>query len=225
MKSSFLKGALVGGSKDIKFVLVAVLFNFYELDILLKRTYICKKNNTQMKISKILLVLFVAVSVLSCKKDDGGDAVVYTLSSTNFADIYSLNFLEIRVSETVTFSNGTTSTSTTTTVGSVFQDAKFTMDADGTYTTEGLFNTVQTVVLADGTTVVDPIIIENAMGSGTYNLNVASNILILTDENNDVTIYEITLYSETEMRLFSESEFTLGNSAITSTSELRFSRS
>lgn len=178
-----------------------------------------------MKISRILLVLIVTVSVLSCKKsDDDTGPAAYTLSTANFVDTYSMNFLKIIAAETITFSNGSTSTSTTTTVGSVFQDVNYTFNANGTYTATGLYNTQKTVVQADGTVVEGSTMIENAMGNGTYNLNVASKVLILTDQDNNVSVYEIMLYSETEMRLIGEGEVTVGNSYTTINTDVRFTR-
>lgn len=176
-----------------------------------------------MKISKLIFLFVLTLAVVSCSKDDDGPEP-YKLNTTNFVDTYSLKFLEVKISETVTFSNGTTSTSTSTTVGSVFQNVNFVFNSDNSFTATGLFNTVTTVTEADGTTTVGDTVIVDLDESGTYSLNTTNKVVTMTNLAGDVVAFDITKYTENEMILFSEIETTSNNSTITTTVEYRFSR-
>ncbi len=179
-----------------------------------------------MKLTKLIFLFALATAAIGCNKDDDNPQPSYELTRANFVDTYSINFLEAKTVETVTFNNGTTSTSTTTIVGSIFQNVNFVFNNDATFAASGLYTTVETTVNPDGSTETgDPVIFDAAVeiGSGTYVLNPTSKILTITTDG-DQQVFEITLYSETAMRLFSETELTVGNSSIVITQEMRFSR-
>ncbi|MCG2420129.1 hypothetical protein K8089_13950 [Aequorivita sp. F47161] len=177
-----------------------------------------------MKISKLFFLFILAAATISCSSDDDNNPPPYTLSAANFVDTYKLNFLEIREVETITFNNGTTSTSSAVTVGSVFQNVNFVFNADNTYTASGLFNTVTTVTNADGSTTVGDTVIVDLDESGTYSLSVGNSTLIVTDSDGGVTSLEIRDYTETGMTLYSEETMVSNNSTIVTTVEYRFSR-
>ncbi len=177
-----------------------------------------------MKLTKFLFLFTLAIAAVSCNKDDDNSVDPYTLSTTNFVDTYKLKFLEVKEVETVTFNNGTTSTSSSVTVGSVFQNTNFVFNADNTFTASGLFNTVTTVTNPDGSTETGTTVIVNLDESGTYILNTTSNKLTVTDSSGTVSAYDITKYTETEMTLYSEETTTSGNSSTTTTVEYRFTR-
>ena len=182
-----------------------------------------------MKISKLIFLFVLAVAAVGCNKDDDNDSTPsYTLSSSNFVSTYNLNFLEEKVTETVTFANGTTSTSSSVNVGSVFTATKYVFNTDGTFTSSGNYVTTLTTLQADGTTVQDDPISLSLNNSGTFGLNVATGIVILNysggPNSGSVDVFEISNYSEGTMNLLSEVEVTSGNSRTVTTKELRFTR-
>lgn len=181
-----------------------------------------------MKLTKLIFLFVLAVAAVGCNKDDNNNSEPpYELTRANFVDTYSMNFLEAKSVETVTFSNGTTSTSTTSTVGSIFQNVNFVFNTDGTFAASGLYTTVQTTINPDGTTETgDPIIYDAAVeiGSGTYTLNPTSKVLTITVNGAQPQVFDIKTYSKTEMRLYSEAVVTVGNSTTVITQDVRFSR-
>ncbi len=176
-----------------------------------------------MKLSKLLFLFIMAAVTLSCSSDDDNPPA-YTLSSENFVDTYKLKFLELKEVETVTFTNGSTSTSSSTTVGSVFQNVNFVFNSNNTYTANGLFNTVTTVRNPDGSTTTGDTVIVDLDEAGTYSLNVSNSTLIVTDSSGDVTAMEIRDYTETGMTLYSEETTVSNNSTTVTTVEYRFTR-
>lgn len=181
-----------------------------------------------MKLTKLIFLFALTLATVSCSKNDDDNAPdPYKLSTSNFVDTYKLKFLELREVETITFSNGTTSTSTTTVVGSIFQNVNFVFSSNGAFAASGLFTTVQTTVGPDGTvTTEDPVIRDAAveMGTGTYSLNVANSKLTVTDGDGEAASFEIKNYTETGMTLYSQETEISNNSSITTTLEYRFSR-
>lgn len=177
-----------------------------------------------MKITKLIFLFSLMIATVSCSKDDDNNVEPYTLSRTNFVDTYSLKGLEEKMVETVTFTNGNTSTSTTTVVGSIFQNVKYSFNSDDNYTATGLYTTIETTTHPDGTIETSDPIIVNLDKSGTYTLNTTTNIVTMTDQDNNQTSFEIQEYTETDMKLYSESARTAGNSTIVTTQNLRFTR-
>ncbi len=180
-----------------------------------------------MKLTKFILLFALTVAAVGCNKNDDNQEPPYELTRANFVDTYSMNFLEFRTVETVTFNNGSTSTSTTEIKGTLFQNVNFVFNADNTFAATGLYTTVQTTINPDGSIVTDDPVIHDAaveIGSGTYSLNTTSKILTISTSGNSPEVYEITIYSPTEMIIYSESEITVGNSTTLITQEAKFSR-
>jgi len=182
-----------------------------------------------MKFYKLIIIFLVTLVMVSCKKDDNGDdGEEYALSAANFIGDYEQNYLQNLISETVVFSNGTTSTSTTTTLGDIFQDVIYQMQSNGIFTANGLLTTNQIIVSADGeTTMNDGVIIDLEL-SGTYALNVPNSVLtIIYDDEEGIQVtklYDITVYTETEMRMEYEISVTSGDITTTTFEEIRFIR-
>lgn len=176
-----------------------------------------------MKLSKLFFIMFLAIATVSCSSDDDGREP-YTLNRTNFVDSYSMKFLELRLMETVTFNNGSTSTSSSSTFGTVFQNVNYVFNSDGTFEASGLYTTVETITNPDGSVETNDPVMINLEKTGIYTLNPTTKILVITDQDDKQTVYEITQYSETAMKLNSETEVTVGNSTTVTTQELRFSR-
>lgn len=178
-----------------------------------------------MKLTKLIFLFALTIATLSCSKnDDDNGPDPYKLSTTNFVDTYKLKFLEIKEVQTITFNNGTTSTSTSTTVGSVFQNVNYLFNSNNTFTATGLYNIVTTVTNADGSTTVNDPVIVNLDESGTYSLNISDSKLTTTDDEGEVLSFEIKDYTETGMTLYSETTTTSGNSSTVTTTEYRFTR-
>lgn len=176
-----------------------------------------------MKFTKLIFLFSLSLATISCSSDDD-NVETYKLSSTNFVDTYKMKFLELKEVETITFGNGTTSTSTSTTVGSVFQNVNYAFNSNNSYAATGLFNITTTVKEANGsTTVGDPVIV-NLDEAGTYSLNTTNNSVTLTDTDGVVKAFEITKYTETEMILYAEETIVSNNSSIKTTLEYRFTR-
>lgn len=177
-----------------------------------------------MKITKLIMLFVIIVGTVSCSKDDDNGPEPYNLDRTNFVDTYSLNSLEIKEVETITFTNGTTSTSTSTTVGSVFTGVNYIFRADGTFAASGLYNTVETIINPDGSVETKDTKIVSLDKTGTYTLNPTSKVLVLKDQDDLQTVFEITDYSPTAMKMYSETEVTTGNSTVVTTQKLGFTR-
>lgn len=183
-----------------------------------------------MKLTKLIFLFVLSIAAVSCNKsdDDASFEPPYTLTSSNFVSTYNLNFLEEKVTETLTFSNGTTSTSSSTNVGSIFTETKYVFNADGTFTSSGNYVTTLTTVQADGTIVENDPISLSLNNSGNFSLNVATGIVILNYSGGpyagSVDVFEISNYTQGTMNLFSEVEVTSGNSRTVTTKELRFTR-
>ncbi|SRX52431.1 hypothetical protein [Aequorivita sp. CIP111184] len=181
-----------------------------------------------MKLTKLIFLFVLSIAAISCSKDDDNPTPPYTLSSSNFVGTYNLNFFEEKVIETVTFANGTTSTSTSVNLGSIFTQTKYVFSADGSFTSSGNYVTTLTTVQADGTTVQNDPISLSLNNSGNYSLNVASGIVILNytggSNNGSTDIFAISNYTESSMSLLSEIEVTSGNSRTVTTKELKFTR-
>ena len=178
-----------------------------------------------MKITKLIFLFALVAATVSCSKnDDDNGPEPYTLSTTNFVDTYKMKFLEYKEVETITFSNGSTSTSTSTTVGSVFQNVNYLFNSNNSFVASGLFNTVTTVLNPDGSTVIGDPVIVSLNEVGTYSLNIASNKVTLTNDEGVASSYEIKDYTETGMTLYAESTTISSNSSTVKTIEYRFSR-
>ncbi len=182
-----------------------------------------------MKLTKLIFLFVLAVAAVGCNKDDDNNLEPpYTLSTANFVDTYSMNFLEHKTVETKTFSNGQTSVLTTTSVGSVFKNVNFVFNTDGTFTASGLYITNVTIINPDGTSTTDgpnPADISTEIGSGTYLLNISSSKVTITDGTGKVRVFEIKDYTQNSMTLYLQETTNVSNdTSITETIEYRFSR-
>lgn len=179
-----------------------------------------------MKILINIFVFILIVSLASCSSDDDDDTS-YDLTLENFVDTYSQHFSKIIVAETVTFSNGTSSTTTTTTDGVIFQDVNYTFNNSGTFIGNGLLTTIVTIVSASGETTVDNDIIVSLDINGTYILSTTNSTLTLSYqlEGQSITkLYNVTRFTETELFLEYENEVTEGDITTYTFEELRFTK-
>ncbi len=179
-----------------------------------------------MKLLKSLFVLFVAATLVSCSSDNNNNDT-YDLTLENFIDTYSQFFSKNIVAETVTFSNGTSSTTTTTTDGIIFQDVNYTFSNGGTFIANGLLTTRVTIVSASGETTVNDDVIVSLDVNGTYSLNSTNSTLTLSyqiEGQNITKLYDITRFTESELYLEYENEVTIGDITTNTFEELRFNK-
>lgn len=182
------------------------------------------KTSKIMKISRLFLFVLMPLAFIGCSSDDDAGLDPFLLDRTNFVDTYTMNFLEWKEVETLTFTNGSTSTSSSVINGTAFQDVNYKFNADGTFVASGIYSYVETENRPDGSTETHDPIFKNLDLSGDYTLNPNSRTLILKDNDGHQTVYEITQYTPTAMTLYSETEVVVGNSTKVSSQELRFSR-
>lgn len=173
-----------------------------------------------MKFSKILLLLVIAVSIVSCKSDDDG-AVAFTLSNTNIAGTHALNFFLVNIDQSLEF-NGIPVTSNTSVVGDTFQVTAVFGD-DGTYTISGQYRIVATVTVGGISETDTEIIVLDE--SGAYQINTTDQTITMSSLNElgDGT-FDVELFNETEFRLTQTISETTPDITSTATSELRFVR-
>jgi len=150
-----------------------------------------------MKISKILLVLFVSISVLSCKKDDDGDNS-FLLSSANLAGTYSISSLNADTTITTVLA-GIPISVVTNSVGSVFQIDIIFSDA-GTYTVNGQYLLTSTTTGDGQTTTNSEIIVLDETGSYQIDANAQT---ITFDGNSSLGsgALSISEFTQTQVRM------------------------
>lgn len=168
-----------------------------------------------MKLLKSLLVLFVAVSIISCSSDD--DSVQYTLNNANLSGTHSLTMLNTSDTETTNI-NGLDVVTEFTTVGETFQ-VIVVFDEDGTYVINGeyLVNYVTRVagqIVDEGSEII---VITNETGDYTTN-----NALMEIELDGET--YDVTLFNANELRMVSEDIYTENDVDYVDTSEIRMTR-
>jgi hypothetical protein len=174
-----------------------------------------------MKFSKILLLLVIAVSIVSCKSDDDG-AVPFNLSNANIAGTHDLTYFTASQVITGTVGGSPVTITSNTTADTYLAQVTFT--EAGTYTLSGQFRTITT--FSDGRPQeLDIIVLDN--NTGTYQLNEAAQTLVLIDQGgslSDSDINTVTLFNETELRItFGETYIEDGDEYV-EMQELRFVR-
>lgn len=174
-----------------------------------------------MKLSKILLILILAATVVSCnKKDDDGDGG-FTLSLANLAGTYDLTFLNVTI-ESVQEVAGIPVTSTVTAVGSVFQ-VEVIFTENGTYSAEGQYLLTTTVTVGGQTETDEEIFVINE--NGTYTLDANSETIQMSGAGDFANgTLDITLFNETQLRLSQEESIDTGDVMSDIMSEYRFVR-
>lgn len=175
-----------------------------------------------MKSTKILLILFAVLTVLSCKKDDDGGGNSFLLTPANLAGLYDLIYLTSNIEQTVEV-NGIPVMATTDVVGDTFQiDMVF--NENGTYTVEGQYRITVTVTVAGMTETTTEIIVLDEAGD--YTLDANAQTITLSGANGELGdgVFDITLYNETEFRIVQVETITANGVDADVTNELRFVR-
>jgi hypothetical protein len=172
-----------------------------------------------MNFSKILFLLVIAVSVVSCSSDD--DTVPFNLSNTNIAGTHALTFFTVSVDQSVEV-NGMPETTNTSIIGDTFEVTAVFGD-DGTYTIAGQYNIVSTTTVGGISTIDEDTVVLDEIGS--YEIDAVEQTISLSGLSNfgDDT-FEVTLFNETEFRLSQETIATSPDLTFATSSELRFVR-
>lgn len=176
-----------------------------------------------MKISKILLILVLALSVVSCKKNDDNTVEAFVLNNANIAGTHDLTYFTASSETTITV-QGIPLTVTTSTTADTYQ-ATITFTEAGAYTLDGEFRTITTITPGGGTPLIQ-IVTWNE--TGTFQANSNAQTIVLTETGSapgDELINMVTLFNETEFRVTSEETYTEPNGGTTTDmAELRFVR-
>jgi len=209
------------------------------------------QKNKDMKFSKILLLLVVvAVSIVSCKKDDGPDLTIdsdgdgvadvndlcpnsvgtvldsgcYLLTNINIAGTHDLTYYSEIKTSIIPLGSGTVTVTENVTADTYQLEVVFT-EAGG-YTVSGEYR-ITTTSSDPNTPPVTEIIVVSS--TGTYQVNAAAETIILTESgssSNDNSINTVTLFNQTDLRFTSEEIYVdpLNNANVTEMQELRFVR-
>ena len=198
-----------------------------------------------MKFLKILFVLFVAVSLVSCSSDnDGvdplldtdGDGVVdiddlcpntpgtiidqgcYLFTNINVSSSpYSVTMLNTTEIQTTNV-NGLDIVTEKTRVGDIFQ-LTYTFSENGTFVLDGEYLVNYSVVVAGEIITEDTEIIVIDNGIGSYTTNDSTMILVFDDK-----IYSVTLFNQNDLRITTEDIYEENGDEFVYTSEIRMTR-
>ena len=173
-----------------------------------------------MKFSKILLVLFVAVSVLSCKNDDDGVAQ-FVLTNANLAGMHDLTFFELNADGTADV-GGIPVPVNLSAVGDTFQ-VVFDFNENGTYTAQGQYRVVTTISVAGVSEIDTEILVLDENGTFTTNAN-NQTLTINGNGNLGEGVFDVTLFNETELRLTQDISQEIQGATVDGIVELRFVR-
>ena len=173
-----------------------------------------------MKFSKILLLLVITLSIVSCKNDD--DTVAFSLSNANVTGTHDLTYFAANTETTVIVQMVPFTVSTTVTADTYQARVNFT--EAGAFTLSGEFRTTTTITPGGLPPVVE-IIVWNE--TGTYQVDDAAKTIVLIENGStlgDSEINTVTLFNETELRVTYENMYTEAGQDIVEMSELRFVR-
>jgi len=168
-----------------------------------------------MKIIKYLFALLLIVSLASCNSDDDSDTP-YLLTSENFAGIYNFTFLFAN-NETTIEIGGVPQTIPSTSEGSVFEvEAIF--NQNGTFSIVGQFLLTTTITGSDPDE--DIILLDE---NGTFQLNDSTKTIIISGAQELLNgTFNVTLFTENEIRMTKEETIVDGNITTDLVIELRF---
>lgn len=184
-----------------------------------------------MNYKNYFLILFVSLSVLSCKSDDdNAEEPSFLLTETNLAGNYNHTYFMSTKTVNGTF-QGLPVTVTTTVTADTY-DGELTIDANGTFDTSGAFRKITNKTDGTTTTNNEDIIILN--DDGTFSLDANTSTIIFTgfnvpadpdDPNSfDNGIYSFSVFNENEIRLVQEYTVEVNDETTDYLVEIRFTR-
>ncbi|MBL4663748.1 MAG: hypothetical protein JKY22_09405 [Flavobacteriaceae bacterium] len=176
-----------------------------------------------MKSTKLLLIFISILTLVSCKKDDGGGEDSFLLSVENLIGSYDHTFFESNKVINGVF-QGFPVTVTTTTTADTY-DGEITFLEDGTFTTSGAFRKIITMTDGTNTTLTEVIRVLGESGSFTLDANEQTITLSGFDSDNfDNGTYIFIVFNENEIRLMQEYREETGDETTEYSVEIRFRR-
>jgi len=173
-----------------------------------------------MKLSKIFLVLTLALAIVSCKNDDDG-VVQFSLTNANLAGMHDLTFFELNADGTADV-GGIPVPVNLTAVGDTFQ-VVFDFNENGTYTAQGQYRVVTTISVAGVSETDEEIFVLDE--TGTYNTNANNQTLTISGDGNlGEGVFNVTLFNETELRMTQDISREIQGATVDGIVELRFVR-
>ena len=173
-----------------------------------------------MKLSKIFLVLTLALAIVSCKNDDDG-VVQFSLTNANLAGMHDLTFFEINADGNADV-GGIPVPVNLTAVGDTF-DVDFNFNSDGTYTAEGTYRLVTTISVAGVSETDSEIFVLDE--NGTFSTNANNQTLTINGAGNlGEGVFNVTLFNETELRMTRDISQEIQGATVDGIAELRFLR-
>ncbi len=133
-----------------------------------------------MKNLKLILILFVAISLNSCS-DNGANEPSYILSNENIAGTYNFSSLVLDTTISTTTNGVTFDVGTRNDVGDTFQ-VNFDLTANGTFTILGALRIVSVTRFVSGDK-IDETKIVNIDGSGNYTIDTVENTITFSGDN------------------------------------------
>jgi len=171
-----------------------------------------------MKIRKILWILVLAISIVSCNKDDDGEAP-FLLTNSNIAGTHVLTYLRTDIVEVFEI-NGIQITSSVSIVGSTFQ-VTFVFSENGTYTAEGEYlATITTTVAGQSNVETEIIVLDEA---GTYQVNTNDETISVSD-GTLIDTFDVSVFNENTMTWMQDVSETSSDGTIDTQTVLRFER-
>lgn len=152
-----------------------------------------------MKLLKLVLVAFLAITITNCTEDD--DVETLEFNATNIAGTYNLTSFSAIETETETM-NGASVITRYEEVGTSF-NATFTFNANGSYTSTGTYDYTEET-FENGTLVDSDSDTEDVSGVGTF--TITNNTITLSSDDGPIP-FIVTEFNSNELELgASESE-------------------
>ncbi len=156
-----------------------------------------------MKITKMLVIMFLAVAAVSCNKDDDGPEP-FVLSNANLAGTYKISSLNASSTSTTNVSGATVTVATATVVGDTFQ-VNIVFNTNGTYTAIGNYRITSTITPTGSDPIVETEIL-TVDSSGSYSVNATTQKITMTPSDDSFVdgTFEVTLFNQSNVNLAQE---------------------
>ncbi|MBX2828106.1 MAG: hypothetical protein KTR22_08080 [Flavobacteriaceae bacterium] len=173
-----------------------------------------------MNYKKLLFILAITLTVVSCKKDDDGDST-FLLSNENIAGTYDMTYFTVDI-VTTTEVQGIPVTANTDIVGDTFQ-VVLVMNENGSLTIEGEYRVTTTVEVGGVSETDTEILVLD--DSGTYSIDANNQTITISGlDGFEVGTYEVTQFTQSEIRMVEMLTEETQTESSDITTEMRFVR-